>query len=155
MPTLSLLGGCKFSVLSLSLGNRSCRWIWSHQVLRILEVPQYDLQVIDGASELDSDLEVLKLDENGAFAKAWTRLTRPTLFPAELRDGHNIRFNDLNITLQKRLRIPIDGKTYPLPAGLGSFPLYGVTSYYFPVNVAAEGSVCRSSVFGSINPIVY
>jgi hypothetical protein len=38
-------------------------------------------------------------------------------------DGDALRVGDLRITFQRTLRIPDDGKTYPLPPGLGAFPL--------------------------------
>lgn len=34
-----------------------------------------------------------------------------------------IRFGDLAVEFQRTLRLPDDGRTYPLPAGLGAFPL--------------------------------
>ncbi len=36
---------------------------------------------------------------------------------------------DVTIRFQRTLRIPDDGQTYPLPAGLGSFPLRSVDDY--------------------------
>ncbi len=41
-----------------------------------------------------------------------------------------IRFGDgLAVTFQRTLRIPDDGKTYPLPPGLGRFPIASVADY--------------------------
>ncbi|MBO6933444.1 MAG: hypothetical protein JJ863_00665 [Deltaproteobacteria bacterium] len=37
--------------------------------------------------------------------------------------GNSIRIGQLTLTLQRTLRIPDDGKSYPLPPGLGAFPL--------------------------------
>src|SRR5262249_31142587 len=42
----------------------------------------------------------------------------------------------LEITFQRTLRIPDDGNTYPLPPGLGAFPLRHVDD--FPATVAAS-----------------
>lgn len=39
------------------------------------------------------------------------------------------RFASLNIDFQRTLRIPDDGRTYPLPAGLGTFPLRSVDDF--------------------------
>ncbi len=54
--------------------------------------------------------------------------------PVEIGKQNQIRFTFPNthkdaaatITLQRTLRIPDDGKTYPLPPGLGAFPLVGL-----------------------------
>jgi hypothetical protein len=44
-------------------------------------------------------------------------------------DDH-IQFNDhLSIRLKRTLRIPDDDRTYPLPPGLGNFPIYKVGDY--------------------------
>ncbi|HEU4477645.1 MAG TPA: hypothetical protein VFR80_03945, partial [Pyrinomonadaceae bacterium] len=34
-----------------------------------------------------------------------------------------------SFTLQRTLRLPDDGKTYPLPPGLGAFPVLRVSDY--------------------------
>ena len=36
---------------------------------------------------------------------------------------------ELTIEFQQTLRIPDDGQTYPLPAGLGAFPLHSVDDF--------------------------
>ena len=41
-----------------------------------------------------------------------------------LRMGANLR-----VTFQRTLRIPDDGKRYPLPPGLGEFPLHRIEDY--------------------------
>ena len=42
----------------------------------------------------------------------------------------NISFGDgLALNFQRTLRIPDDGKTYPLPPGLGPFPICQVKDY--------------------------
>ena len=46
----------------------------------------------------------------------------------ENSDGTDVTA-DLTIRFQRTLRIPDDGRTYPLPAGLGSFPLRSVDDY--------------------------
>ena len=46
-----------------------------------------------------------------------------------LKEG-NVHFNDrFSLNLQRTLRIPDDGRQYPLPPGLGSFPVYRVRDY--------------------------
>jgi hypothetical protein len=45
------------------------------------------------------------------------------------------------ITFQRTLRIPDDGKAYPLPAGLGSFPLFDVADYPVPDDWKRHGGV--------------
>ena len=49
---------------------------------------------------------------------------------------HDASFPALTIAFQRTLRIPDDGRTYPLPAGLGSFPLRSVDD--FPATAPAS-----------------
>jgi len=45
-------------------------------------------------------------------------------------DGRTIHFGErFAVAFQRTLRIPDDGKTYPLPPGLGAFPVYHVRDY--------------------------
>ena len=45
-------------------------------------------------------------------------------------DSHMIRIGDrFALGLHRTLRIPDDGRTYPLPPGLGRFPLFKVSNY--------------------------
>lgn len=58
--------------------------------------------------------------------------------------GSALRLGDgLTITFQRTLRIPDDGRTYPLPPGLGAFPLRLVRDYAgrVPDGWAAQGGV--------------
>lgn len=43
--------------------------------------------------------------------------------------GDRLQLGGLSLTFQRTLRIPDDGKTYPLPPGLGAFPLRKVDDY--------------------------
>jgi len=43
--------------------------------------------------------------------------------------GDTLQLGELGITFQRTLRIPDDGRTYPLPPGLGAFPLRRVDDY--------------------------
>lgn len=45
------------------------------------------------------------------------------------KDNHLHIGKYFTVTFQRTLRIPDDGKTYPLPPGLGSFPIYQVEDY--------------------------
>ena len=45
------------------------------------------------------------------------------------------------VTFQRTLRVPDDGKEYPLPAGLGSFPLFSVDDYDVPPDWKEHGGV--------------
>jgi hypothetical protein len=53
----------------------------------------------------------------------------------EIERGSELQFADLKmnthfgVTFERTLRIPDDGKTYPLPPGLGTFPIRRVDSY--------------------------
>ena len=49
---------------------------------------------------------------------------------------HDASFPALTIAFQRTLRIPDDGRTYPLPAGLGAFPLRSVDD--FPATAPAS-----------------
>ena len=42
---------------------------------------------------------------------------------------HDASFPALTIAFQRTVRIPDDGRTYPLPAGLGAFPLRSVDDF--------------------------
>jgi hypothetical protein len=44
-------------------------------------------------------------------------------------DGNTLVLGGLRITFQRTLRIPDDGRDYPLPPGLGAFPLRRVEDY--------------------------
>ena len=43
--------------------------------------------------------------------------------------GDRLQIDDLEVTFQRTLRIPDDGETYPLPPGLGAFPIRKVADY--------------------------
>jgi hypothetical protein len=49
---------------------------------------------------------------------------------------HDASFPALTIAFQRTLRIPDDGRTYPLPAGLGAFPLRSLDD--FPATAPAS-----------------
>lgn len=69
---------------------------------------------------------------------------------AEIVGGSTLRLHDadgsssLDITFQRTLRIPDDGRAYPLPPGLGSFPLRLVRDHASRV---PEGWAERGGVF--------
>jgi hypothetical protein len=51
-------------------------------------------------------------------------------------ESHRVRIGErFSVSFQRTLRIPDDGREYPLPPGLGAFPLHGVEEYAdrFPV----------------------
>src|SRR5689334_24175096 len=66
----------------------------------------------------------------------------------EIVNGTELRLRDahgpgVRVTFQRTLRIPDDGRTYPLPPGLGAFPLRLVRDYAarVPAGWAARGGV--------------
>jgi len=64
---------------------------------------------------------------------------------------------ELFIDFQRTLRIPDDGKTYPLPPGLGSFPLRHIDDYQVPANWLERGGVMlpmyqSESLWVNLNP---
>jgi len=45
-------------------------------------------------------------------------------------NGHSLEIGErFSVSFQRTLRIPDDGKTYPLPPGLGTFPIYHVADF--------------------------
>lgn len=58
-------------------------------------------------------------------------------------ENDRLVFDGFTLSFQRTLRIPDDGKTYPLPPGLGSFPLYRVDQYAgkLPKKWVEEGGV--------------
>lgn len=57
--------------------------------------------------------------------------------------GNTVLIGPLRFTLERTLRVPQDGKVYPLPASLGSFPVYRVDDYLesVPAHWRAHGGV--------------
>jgi hypothetical protein len=43
--------------------------------------------------------------------------------------GDRLRIGELEVAFDRTLRIPDDGNTYPLPPGLGAFPIRKVEDY--------------------------
>jgi hypothetical protein len=72
-----------------------------------------------------------ELDSCITTAEALTQGDVESALREELRKNSNGTdiTADLTIRFQRTLRIPDDGRTYPLPAGLGSFPLRSVDDY--------------------------
>ena len=58
---------------------------------------------------------------------------------------HDASFPALTIAFQRTLRIPDDGRTYPLPAGLGAFPLRSLDDFpaTAPASWLQRGGVVR------------
>lgn len=65
---------------------------------------------------------------------------RPTV---EILPGDALRIGDVTLTFQRTLRIPDDGKRYPLPPGLGRFPIRFVDAYgdRVPAEMREKGGV--------------
>lgn len=119
--------------------GRGKRWQWNAGWLFITERPWYTLDIVDGSSDYSGRNSTFKINQHDSFAKSWTRITKPGAPKAELVKGKTINFGSFHLTLERTLRIPDDGKTYPLPARLGSFPLYRVADYDLPKEVKAKG----------------
>lgn len=49
--------------------------------------------------------------------------------PARVRDDRIHVGERFSLSLQRTLRVPDDGRTYPLPPGLGRFPIHAVADY--------------------------
>ncbi|KAH3745097.1 Ubiquitin-60S ribosomal protein L40 [Pelomyxa schiedti] len=61
---------------------------------------------------------------------------------AKIHNGSKIKFGDImTVSFNKTLRIPDDGKDYPLPPGLGQFPLEPLESCHnVPASWTSEGA---------------
>ena len=61
----------------------------------------------------------------------------------KIRNGTFLQLGDTTLTFQRTLRIPDDGKRYPLPPGLGCFPIRRVADYAdrVPADWAEKGGV--------------
>lgn len=58
------------------------------------------------------------------------RHAAPAPAPLTVRvDGSTLRLGEVSITFQRTLRIPDDGRTYPLPPGLGAFPIRRIDDF--------------------------
>eukprot|EP00002_Diphylleia_rotans_P008946 TRINITY_DN1893_c0_g1_i1.p1 TRINITY_DN1893_c0_g1~~TRINITY_DN1893_c0_g1_i1.p1 ORF type:complete len:671 (+),score=152.73 TRINITY_DN1893_c0_g1_i1:291-2303(+) len=81
----------------------------------------------------DSIATHFTLPLNQALDDAYEQLIdRPASQPSLTGyNNSNITFTDLGfgLSLEKTLRIPEDGKSYPLPPSLGSFPIFSVASH--------------------------
>ena len=53
------------------------------------------------------------------------------------------RFKDLSLKLRRTLRVPEDGKSYPLPAYFGSYPLLNVETFSdrLPLHMRKKGGL--------------
>ena len=58
--------------------------------------------------------------------------------------GNTLRLGEVSVTFQRTLRLPDSGKTYPLPPGLGTFPIRRVADY---ADTVPEGWAERGGVF--------
>ncbi|KAG9003962.1 hypothetical protein FRB93_010547 [Tulasnella sp. JGI-2019a] len=101
----------------------------------------YQVEVVQTPSEFSRSGNTIKLNETDTFAKCWTRITEAGSPKPELQNGSTIVFGGTGMALTRTLRIPNDGSTYPLPAGLGTFPLYSVANYDLPADVKAKGGL--------------
>ncbi len=71
-----------------------------------------------------------------------------------LADTHIIRIGPrFAVSFQRTLRVPDTGRTYPLPPGLGAFPIYAAAPYgdVFPGNAAGPASTGRAPIGGASN----
>ncbi len=90
---------------------------------------RWGFRQLDGQAQDRHRLRVLTLTAE----EIETALRTAALRAAGLRDASSPA---LTITFHRTLRIPDDGRTYPLPAGLGAFPLRSVDD--FPATAPAS-----------------
>lgn len=60
--------------------------------------------------------------------------------PVRVRDNRIYVGERFSLSLQRTLRVPDDGRTYPLPPGLGRFPIHAVPDYRDRVPEAWRGT---------------
>eukprot|EP00727_Mastigamoeba_balamuthi_P009870 m51a1_g5505 hypothetical protein (551) ;mRNA; f:373208-375055 len=76
---------------------------------------------------VETTVPVSSLDPNASLLRSANLLLAKSRPRAQLMGSTKIDFGGLlGISFQRTLRIPDDGKEYPLPPGLGSFPLVSV-----------------------------
>ncbi|KAG8922702.1 hypothetical protein FRC02_011680 [Tulasnella sp. 418] len=64
------------------------------------------------------------------FVKMWNRLTRPAEgYVAKTVEDKTIKYQDLEVSFRRTVRVPNDGRSHPLPADLGPFELVNVAKY--------------------------
>ncbi|KDQ09070.1 hypothetical protein BOTBODRAFT_37317 [Botryobasidium botryosum FD-172 SS1] len=62
-------------------------------------------------------------------------------------EGYQVKvYDDLGISFQRTIRVPDNGKQYPLPPGLGAFKLHNVADYArkLPASIVAQGGLFMS-----------
>ncbi|MDP2600237.1 MAG: hypothetical protein Q8P84_05825 [Deltaproteobacteria bacterium] len=79
---------------------------------------------------------------SSVFSPTWAKSIGTGTIKVELQNNALI-FDNFVVTFQRTLRIPDDGKEYPLPPGLGRFPIYKVSDFKHkvPQEWAKEGGV--------------
>lgn len=79
---------------------------------------------------------------SSVFCPSWAKSIGTGTLKVELQNNALI-FDNFVVTFQRTLRIPDDGKEYPLPPGLGRFPIYKVSDFKdkIPHEWAKEGGV--------------
>ena len=97
---------------------------------------RWGFQQLDGEAQDRHRLRVLTLTADEIEAALRTAALRAAGL-------HDASFPALTIAFQRTLRIPDDGRTYPLPAGLGAFPLLSWTT--FPRRLRPPGSSAAES----------
>ncbi|GJE93530.1 ubiquitin-domain-containing protein [Phanerochaete sordida] len=58
-------------------------------------------------------------------------------------ENDDVTVGDVNISFMRTVRVPDDGKTHPLPAGLGKFPLHNTATFadHLPRSIASKGGI--------------
>eukprot|EP01028_Stygiella_incarcerata_P010995 TRINITY_DN59_c1_g1_i1.p1 TRINITY_DN59_c1_g1~~TRINITY_DN59_c1_g1_i1.p1 ORF type:complete len:595 (+),score=143.95 TRINITY_DN59_c1_g1_i1:129-1913(+) len=97
--------------------------------------PIHRVTIVDDKSDFSNPKD-LKMCGNETFIRFYNDLlavrepkARRMEHSAALQDGETcVNVGDARIKFSRTLRIPDNGKEYPLPAGLGCFPLFSVNS---------------------------
>ncbi len=70
-------------------------------------------------------------------------------------ESHRVRIGErFSVSFQRTLRIPDDGREYPLPPGSGAFPLHRVEEYVAKLGVRSNAAIVGMCSIGSYNNFI-
>ncbi|GJE93529.1 ubiquitin-domain-containing protein [Phanerochaete sordida] len=122
-------------------------------ILRVVDGPSlFDANTLNGSINSDEPLcryyhhhlrNVIKLE---SLAIEGEKDKADVLGLSHAKIGQNedrVQVGDVTVAFMRTLRVPDDGKTHALPAGLGKFPLYNAAAFspHLPPGIARKGGV--------------
>jgi ubiquitin len=111
-----------------------------HRKLEYTIKRNFQVTVSDSGAEnfnfLSGDSEILRMGQDTPLIKFFNKFRANLVGPPQHFDQVGLQNSslvwkncDFSVNIQRTLRLPMDGKTYPLPPGLGSFPMVPVANY--------------------------